>query len=185
MNKDRDAKFLTIKEEYDKFYKTFYDRGTFPHKNFLDSFWSTTPMDDIYAFFQKVELSKYSNFLDMGSGDGVVVAIAFLFTKAAGIEKHEELYRTSKEFFAKLKIDAKLINDDFQNINISKYDFVYINPDKSFTLKFENKLLNELRGKLYVYNTVFRANLVKKVRAYRAGMTYICVFDKKGITQKS
>ena len=36
-------------------------------------FWGTAACDDVFELFQKINLSKFKNFIDLGSGDGKVV----------------------------------------------------------------------------------------------------------------
>ena len=121
---------------------------------------------DIYDFFVKIKLQQYKNFIDLGSGDGKVVLIASLFVKATGIEFDKELVKTGVKIRDELKLKAEFIKGDFLEHDISKYDFIFINPDKGFDKGLEEKLIKEMNGKLFVYNNIFLPRFLKKGKTY-------------------
>jgi len=130
-------------------------------------FWGAAITEHIYEFFKKIKLSEYKNFLDLGSGDGKVVLIASLFgVKATGIEIDNDLIKTSLKIRDKLKLKASFVKDDFLKYDLSKYDVIFINPDKGFEKGLEDKLLKELKGRLYVYNQIFLPRFLKKGRTF-------------------
>jgi tRNA1(Val) A37 N6-methylase TrmN6 len=130
----------------------------------------------VFELFKKIELCKFKNFIDLGSGDGRVVLIASLFTSAAGIEYDAELHRKAVEIREKLKIKANLIRGDFMHHDLSKYDIIFINPDKPFNKGLERKLQSELKGILLVYNMVFSPDSMKKGRTYWLEQTPATVY---------
>ena len=132
-------------------------------------FWGASITEHIYEFFKKIKLQNYKNFLDLGSGDGKIVLIASLFgLKAAGIEFDKDLIKTSKKIRDKLKLRANFIQGDFLKHDISKYDFIFINPDKGFEHSLEDKLIKEMnpKTKLFVYNQIFLPRFLKKGKIY-------------------
>lgn len=172
-------KFELIKEEYDNFYKSLLKQGKMPVRDTEVGIWGISVADNVYNLFKKIKLSKYKNFLDLGSGDGKVVLIASLFTKATGIEFDKELVDKSLEIRNKLKLKADFIQDDFLKHDWSKYDIIFINPDKGFHKGTEDKLLKELKGKLFVYNFVFEPRFLKKGKKYWFEQTPVTVYTRK------
>jgi len=170
--------FNKIKKEYDDYYKSFYDNGKFPMGDTEKGFWGAAISEDVFDFFQKIELQKFKHFIDLGSGDGKVVLIASLFTKATGIEFDKDLIDKSNEVKDKLDLKAEFLQKDFFDLDLSEYDFVFINPDKDFYHGLEDKLLKELKGTLFVYNFVFSPRFLKKGRTYWAKQTPVASYTK-------
>ena len=169
-----EEKFRQIKAEYDKFYRDFLKKGQLPMGDTEAGFWGTAATDDIMELFRKIHLEKFESFIDLGSGDGKVVLIASLFTKAAGIEFDKDLHAKAVEIREKVGISAEraeLICGDFLKHDLSKYDIVFINPDKSFDRGLEEKLKKELKGILLVYNMVYAPDSMKKDKTYWLGET--------------
>ena len=82
-----DQLFHDIKNEYDEFYKIILKSGKLPMWNTQKGFWSASIAEEVYNTFKRIDLNKFQNFLDLGSGDGKVVMIASLFCKnAEGVE---------------------------------------------------------------------------------------------------
>jgi predicted O-methyltransferase YrrM len=174
-------KFRELKQKYQEFYDSFYKKGKVPMGDTEKGIWGTTDAQDIYDFFVKIKLSKYKNFIDLGSGDGKVVLIASLFgVSATGIEFDRDLIRTAIKTKNKLKLQAKFIKGDFLDYDLSKYDFVFINPDKGFEQGLEDKLLKEMnpKARLVVYNNIFLPRFLKKGKTYLFGGIPIIDYKK-------
>jgi hypothetical protein len=171
--------FEGIKKEYDDFYKSLLSQGKMPVRDTEVGIWGISAADNVFNFFKKIKLNRYKNFLDLGSGDGKVVLIASLFTNAAGIEYDKELAEKSTEIRDKLKLKCELIQGDFLKYDWSKYDIIFINPDKGFHKGTEDKLLKELNGKLFVYNFVFEPRFLKKGKKYWFNETPVTVYTSK------
>ena len=180
MPKDKNKTFHKIKEEYDAFYKSFLKKGKIPCYDTEVGIWGVSVSNNIYEFFKKIKLGKYKNFLDLGSGDGKVVLIASLFTKATGIEYDKKLVKKSIEIKDKLGLKCDFIQGDFldSGFDFGKYDIIFINPDKGFHKGTEDKLLKEMKGKLFVYNFVFQPRFLKKGKTYWFDQTPVCVYTK-------
>ncbi len=174
-----EARFERIKDAYDDFYKEILKTGQLPMRDTEVGFWGTAACDDIFELFKKAGLHNYRNFIDLGSGDGKVVMIASLFTKASGVEFDRELHDKAEEIRAKLGIDAELICGDFLKMDISGYDLVFINPDKAFHKGVEKKLREELKGTLIVYNMVYQPSGMSKGRTFWMGQTPATVYTPK------
>lgn len=168
-------KFNIVDKAYDEYYKSLLSKGKLLVRDTNAGIWGYASASVCFEFFKKINLDKCKNFIDLGSGDSKVVAIASLFTNAVGIEADKELVEDSIKIKEELVKDGiiqsdkcKLIKDDFlmQEYDLSKYDIVFINPDKLFTLEFEQKLVKELTGTLYIYNNIFAPKMLKKGKTY-------------------
>ncbi|TKJ17872.1 hypothetical protein CEE44_05115 [Candidatus Woesearchaeota archaeon B3_Woes] len=175
MHKDT---FENIKQEYDTFYKSFLKKGKIPYYETEKGVWGISVAEYLYKFFKEINLKKYKNFLDLGSGDGKVVLIASLFTKATGIEYDKKLSEKSIKIRDKLKLNANFIQGDFLKENLSKYDIIFINPDKGFHNETETKLLEELKGILIVYNFIYHPRFLQKGKTYQFDQTPITIYTK-------
>lgn len=161
----RVEKFRLLKQKYQEFYNSFYKKGSIPLGDTEKGIWGAAITDHIYEFFTKINLEKYKTFIDLGSGDGKVVLIASLFgVKAAGIEFDKDLIEISIKIRDELGLSGDFIQGDFLKQDLSKYDIIFINPDKGFAYKLENKLLKEMKpnAKLFVYNDIFLPKILKK-----------------------
>lgn len=175
---NRLKKFEEIKKAYSEFEKDIYSQGKKPMKDTVVGFWGCTSMTNAYEFFERIHLEKYKNFLDLGSGDGRIVLIASLFTSAHGVEFDKELFDKSVEMKKKLNLNAEFINKDFNSMNLSKYDFLFIFPDKSFYMAFEDKLTKEMKGVLAVYNNIFLPTFLKKKKVVWVNQVPVSLFEK-------
>lgn len=167
--KIRIDKFRQIQEKYNDFYQTFYAKGKGTVADTEKGIWGPAGTQDIYDFFVKIKLNTFKNFLDLGSGDGKVVLIASLFgVKSIGIEFDKELNNFGIKIRDELKLKAELIQGDFFKHDFSKYDLIFINPDKGFEYGLEDKLLKEMSAKarLFVYNNIFLPRFLKKGKTY-------------------
>ncbi len=175
------AKYIQIKSEYDKFYNRLLSQGRLPIKDTGVGYWGISVADDLFELFKRIKLDKHKNFLDLGSGDGKVVMIASLFTKATGIEADEELHNFAKEIKKKLKTmagKASLINENFYDHDISKYDVIFYNPDQN-PEKISPKFSKELKGKLIVYGPHFHPENLKKETSFFANTTQVTIYTKE------
>ena len=170
-----EQKFQAISKTYDDYYKSLLSKGKLLVRDTSAGIWGYASASICFEFFRQISLHKAKNFIDLGSGDGKVVAIASLFTNSVGIEADKELFEDSIKIKDKLiknnvieQERCKLINDDFmkQEYDLSEYDIIFINPDKLFTLEFEQKLIKELTGTLYIYNNIFAPKMLKKGKTY-------------------
>ena len=161
-------RFSEIKKEYDDFYNGLLRQGKLPLWNTGKGFWGHAIAEEIFEAFKKLKLNKFKSFIDLGSGDGKVVLIASLFCKrAVGIEIDNELHRKALEIQNKLLIpNAIFYNNDFFAHSISEFDAVFTYPDQPMERGLEEKLLNELNGKLIHYGHHFHPSQLKKEHSF-------------------
>ena len=172
--------FSEIKKEYDVFYTSLLQRGRLPMWSTEKGFWNASVSDEIYDAFRKIKLSKFRNFLDIGSGDGKVVLIASLFCKnAEGVEIDDLLHNKALEAQSRLKINnAVFHNKDFFEHDFSKYDVLFTAPDAPFERGLENKLLKEMKGKLIHYGHHFHPKNLKKKESFQVNGSLVTLYSK-------
>lgn len=172
--------FQKIKKEYDNFYKILLRKGRLPLRTTRKGFWGHVPADDIYNAFKRLNLQKHTTFLDLGSGDGKVVLIASLFCKrAVGIEMDDELFKKSLEIQKNVGIpNAIFFNNNFYDQSVSGFDTVFVYPDKPMHRNLEEKLLNELTGKLLHCGHHFHPENLQKEGQIHVNGTQFTVYTK-------
>ncbi len=165
---DIPGKFEAIKAEYAKLESSLKKSGKGVVYDTEKGIYGTTNLDNIFKFFKEINLESCRNFIDLGCGDGRVVLVAALFTKATGIEYDAELIAVAKNIQKKLGIDCELVQGDYLEQDISGYDIVFMNPDHSFG-ELDKKLKDELKGRLFIYNEIFAPDVLKKGKKYWYG----------------
>lgn len=118
-------------------------------------YWAMSNPLHVYELFKRIGLDRFKSFVDLGSGDGVVVAVASLFTKAAGVEVDEELHNAAEDMKQKLGIRCTFKNADYLDEDLSQYDLIFINPDNYFH-RLEKNLAEDFRGVLIITDNIFR-----------------------------
>ena len=147
-------KFERIRGEYTKRRSRLILAGR-SQRPTSNGYWATSNPSQVFELFKKINLQDYGRFVDLGSGDGVVVAIASLFTKATGIESDEKLHEDAVKMRGMLKLDCKFINSDYLEQDLSVYDIIFINPDNYFHV-LEKKLVENFKGKIVITDNIFR-----------------------------
>ena len=172
--------FSEIKKEYDVFYRSLLQRGKLPMRSTEKGFWNASVSDEIYDAFKKIKLSKFRNFLDIGSGDGKVVLVASLFCKnAEGVEIDDLLHHKALEIKEKFGLgNAAFHNKDFFEHDFSKYDILFSAPDAPFERGLENKLLKEMKGKLIHYGHHFHPKNLKKKESFQVNGSLVTLYSK-------
>lgn len=169
MDLDRKARFEEIKEAYDSLEEDKKLSGKPLVFDTERGIFGAMTCDRTFTFFERIDLWRYDHFIDIGSGDGRVVLLASLFTNAEGIEIDEDLCEEAETIRDALDIDprkAKIMRKDFFDHDFSKYQIIFINPDKGWHKGLEEKLLREMRDDaiLYVNNEVFLPEKLVKGR---------------------
>ena len=172
--------FLKIKSEYEAFYRELLKKGVLPMWGTSKGFWNASISDEVFDAFKKINLFKFKNFLDIGSGDGKVVMIASLFCRnAEGVEVDEFLHKKAEELKSKLSIkNAILHNKDFFDHDFSKYDALFLSPDVPLQRGLEKKLLKEMKGTLIHYGNHFHPNSLKKKSGFLVNGTQVGLYTK-------
>ncbi len=174
-----EKKFLEIKKEYDEFDKALMQQGRLPMKDTGIGFWNASPDKEVFELFKKIKLQNYKHFLDLGSGDGRVVLIASLFTKATGIELDQELINKAVEMQYKLNIkNVEFLHKNYFHHNISQHDIIFCAPDKPMYRGVEEKLLNELNGELIVFSPHFHPTMLRKKADFDINGNFVAIYTK-------
>lgn len=168
-----------IKEMHDNFRRAMMKKGKLPMFSTLKGFYSASNPDEVYKAFEKINLSGYDHFLDMGSGDGIVVLIASLFTKATGVEFERSLYERSVQFKNTLGLEnAEFENKDFFEHDISSHDLVFISPDKPMYRGLDKKFSKELKGHLLHTGTQFHPSSLSKLKQFNVNGTWFTLYGR-------
>ena len=174
-----DFLFAHIKKEYDDFYRSLLKDGKLPMRSTEKGFWNAAIADEVYETFRIIKLNQFKNFFDIGSGDGKVVLIASLFCKnAEGIEIDKFLHDKAVQIKNKFKINNAIFhNKDFFQHDFSKYGVLFLAPDAPLERGLENKLLNEMKGKLIHYGHNFHPRFLKKENEFLVNGTFISLYS--------
>jgi len=161
---ERYLAFKKIQTAYQDFYQSLeLSENTPPYRNTKSGMWATSPAEEVYRAFCHFELDQYCHMADLGSGDGIVVAIASLFTEAIGYEIDEWLYQRSVKLGHSLNLSrATFLRTDFLQANLTNHDLLYLYPDKPF-YELEEQLLTTWRGRLLVKGPHFPPRHFKKI----------------------
>ena len=162
---ERFARFEEMKAHYKMLDDDGLRRGELPMGETTHGFWGTTNMNDAWLLFRRIGLERFTRFVDLGTGDGRIVAIASLFTHAVGIEGDEDLVRKGKDAWEHLGLrDAELKLQDFYDEPLGAYDIAFMFPDKAFDARLVGKLLEEFHGHLLLYNDIYLPVMLPKGR---------------------
>lgn len=177
-----EKKLAEITKEYKNFYSSLLKQGKLTAKDTGIGYWGVSEPNVLFKLFKKINLNKHPNFIDLGSGDGVAVAVASLFTNASGIEHDEELLNVSLKIKNKIFKNKKinLIKGNYLNHNISGYSIVFLHPDQPlWRNRLEEKLIKELRGKLIMYGAHFHPKELKKEQMFDIDGVYATVYSNQ------
>jgi len=118
------------------------------------------------AVFDKIGLDRFETFIDLGSGDGRLVFLASYYTQSTGIELDSELLNDSIESKRLLNIDCDLICEDYNSVDLSKFDIIFIAPDTHFHHGLEKKLKSEMNGILVVNSPLYLPRFLKRIDSF-------------------
>lgn len=163
---DRERRFKEIEHAYEEFRKSLPEEKQNLVWDTAKGIYGPIRCRRAFDFFKQIQLQDYSSFIDIGSGDGRVVLIASLFTDASGIEIDEELADAGRNIASRLGIRCRLLCSDFLEHDLSCYDFLFSNPDQGWHKGLDEKLIREMRGRLFVNNTLFPPDKLKKGKNY-------------------
>ncbi|MFP4118925.1 MAG: hypothetical protein ACLFTH_02615 [Candidatus Woesearchaeota archaeon] len=159
--------------------KKLREHGTLVHDTEKGIF-GVSDLKVIFEFFKKIGLSDTDVFVDLGSGDGRVVLVASLFSKAIGIEYDQELIAESAEAVKAMASEAEFYAKDYEAFDYSQATVLFSYADHPFTPTFIEKLKTEFNGLLYVYQGVFLPEGVLKGRTVWIGQTPLISYDFSG-----
>ncbi|HLD42456.1 MAG TPA: hypothetical protein VJB08_00525 [Candidatus Nanoarchaeia archaeon] len=154
MDIQRDLKFKSIEKAYNDRFLQLVKSGKYPWKSTEKGFWGCSILAEVYELFEKIGLDSYASFVDLGSGDGRVVLVASLFTKAWGIEIDDELIEVSNALKEKVRCpNAEFKKTDFFDVDLSAYAVLFLFPDKPLAA-LEDKIRGA-KNKLILYGPHF------------------------------
>jgi hypothetical protein len=164
MSVERDVVLKKIKAAYHNFYQRLrLAEDRLAYRSTRSGMWATSAAEEVYGGFCHFQLDKYTHMADLGSGDGIVVLIASLFTQATGYEIDEWLFQQSLKMLKSLKLtNARFLRQDFHQADLSAYDLLYLYPDKPF-YELEESLHPTWSGHLLVNGPHFPPRHLKKV----------------------
>lgn len=158
---------IDIEKKKDNEYVRDTDKGIFGVSN----------LEIMDLFFQKINLKQTDVFLDLGSGDGRVNILASQYCQSIGIEFDSVLVKESNNHNIKLNTSAKFIEQDYETFDFSNISILFSFADHFFNDKFIEKLKNEFKGTLFIYQGIFTPKGIPKGRTIWINQTPIISYD--------
>ena len=157
----------TLKKAYQDFETHLLRNGIFLARDTGIGYWGVTHIEALHTALQEAEIHKHKQFIDLGSGDGrVVLMAAAMGVKATGIEADDWLTNSALDMKRKIKHpsmeNAQFFKEDFMKMDLTKYDFIYVSPDKPFYRGLDQKLKREATGKVLVHGFEFHPSTLNK-----------------------
>lgn len=139
--------------------------------------WVPSDCGDLAALFSG--LGGHS-LLDLGAGDGVVLAVAaHHFRVVHGIERSEKWCATADRALSDLGLsNATVHRGDFLAASLAGYSVVFISPDAPFSDPLEEKFAKELTGRLVVYCPIYRPRRLRLVGAFSGRVKPALVYER-------
>lgn len=169
-------RFKRIAAYFRGLYADMERQGELPYRLTRLGAWASSRAHHVYYFFRKLDVSRYSLFIDLGSGDGIVACLAGLFTHSVGIEVDPHLCEIASKAASdlKLKESVSFICGDYRNQNVRQGDCLYVYPEKPlFSLE---ALLNKWQGIILVYGHHFPPARFVTVAGLRCGREQVTVY---------
>ncbi len=135
----------------------------------------------VYMMFRREGLENYRSFADLGMGDGRIVRTAALFTNATGFEADRVLYEQAMRT-GDIPSQGRfnLMNIDYMTQDLSGFDFIYWFPDDERRENVEEKLLEEMTGRLVINQGIYTPKNLKLVGKDESGPFYHYTNPLKG-----
>lgn len=180
---DRKEQFDAIKRYFREKDEEAMQKGSLPMRSTDVGFWGVSNLDDVYAFFEKMNFPETITFCDLGCGDGRVVLVASLFVHASGIEYDKELAARGQEAAKELGLDCDLICDDILAHDLSQFDALYMYADRNFSY-LTPKLKAEMKGTLYLYHDTYHPDGLVKQKTTWVGQIPIFAYKNASIGEE-
>lgn len=140
--------------------------------------WAGSVLSELYELFEQMGLAAYQHLADLGSGDGRVVLVGALFTRATGIEIDAELVDISRRAAGRLGLQrAEFVQDDCRQAGLTPYDLLFMYPDKPMAW-LEERLPADWPGRLVVYGPYFKPESMTFIRSIYAGATHCTLWSR-------
>ena len=177
-SKERNSVFSKIKATYQEFYQELkLSENTLSYRSTKSGMWATSVAEELYRAFCHFDLDHYNHVADLGSGDGIVVVIASLFTQATGYEIDEWLYQQSIKLSHSLNLPrVTFLRKDFLQANLSGHDLLYLYPDKPF-YELEDRLLATWSGRLLVNGPHFPPRYLRKLSGCKSSVGRFVLYE--------
>ncbi|OIP90028.1 MAG: hypothetical protein AUK55_13575 [Syntrophobacteraceae bacterium CG2_30_61_12] len=168
--------FSTVCKYFEARYGAMAGSGAVPYRQTERGAWAFSRLREVHYFFRTLKLERYRSLIDLGSGDGIVVCVAALFTRAIGIEINGELCRLAARAARDLGLErrARFIRSDYTTQRIQAADCLYLYPDKP--IHAMEALLESWSGDLLVYGPHFPAARMKAVRRLESGPERLVIY---------
>lgn len=170
--------FKSIYRAYSEFYASLRSRGSLPYALTTRGAWATSRSVYVFRFFRILALEQYEKFVDLGSGDGIVVHLAALFTASKGIEIDPSLCGISRRMSQQLNLpnEVEFACTDFMHSNLTDADCLYIYPDKPIHLLEER--LKDWKGALLIYGPHFKPRRFKPLQDLQCGRERLVLYGR-------
>lgn len=140
--------------------------------------WACSDPAEVHEVFTALDLAACRHLLDLGSGDGRVVLVASLFTRASGVEADPELTREAISLARGLGLtQAEFSCGDCRRTDLAPYDLLFIYPDKPLGW-LEDLLPDGWTGRLLVYGPYFKPRALRHLKTLYAGQTICTLWGK-------
>ena len=162
------------KEDYIKFKKYPSTYGRLTNNGFKKI------MNKIKELEPNIDFKKL-NFLDMGSGDGYIVAIAsFYFKKSFGVELSKSRHDKAIELYNNIS-NTSFTNDDMLNYNLANIDIIYISSccfPQEILKKLGEKIKNDKHNVKYIATTkeIYLDNIKHKIQVKQSWSNYSNIY---------
>ncbi len=131
------------------------------HLNLLDcektgvGIWVPSDLDDLIEIFERF---CGHSMIDLGAGDGLVLAAAApFFTAVHGVELSPGWAAMANAARRDLGLrNVSVVEGDYLDFSLRGYSMVFIAPDAPFSQRLNDKLCHELTGLLAVYCPIYR-----------------------------
>ena len=178
----RDSDFQAIKRYFESKDKELSKKGRLPLGSTEKGFWGVTHLDDFYTWCKLVKLEDFKQFIDLGSGDGRIAAVASLFTDATGVEYDEKLHAEAEAAAKALTSKTHFIKADYTQLDLSKYDiwFCYADHNFEWLTHKQHELIH-----LYLYHDTFHPSFLFKEKTIWIGQIPVFHYTSKQKSNKS
>lgn len=168
--------FSSICGYFEGRYGAMAGSGALPYRQTKRGAWACSRLEEVHFFFQTIGLERYRSLIDLGSGDGIVVCVAALFTRAIGIEIDGELCRLAARATRDLGLErqASFIRSDYATQRIQAAECLYLYPDKP--IHAIEASLKGWSGDLLVYGPHFPAARMKAVHRLESGRERLVIY---------
>lgn len=168
--------WTALRHYFNNRYAIMERAGQVPYRLTAKGAWAYSGIDALHDFFLQLDLHRYRCLVDLGSGDGIVVCLAGLFTRAVGIEIDSTLCSLAGQAARDLGLSGRVdfIRSNFTGQKICSADCLYVYPDKP--IYGIESLLGGWQGDLLVYGPHFAPARMKAVHRLQAGTERMVVY---------